>query len=126
MINCVSFGYQHPLKTAYKKGLLPTVKFDIYGNYLNKDNVSLEHIVPHSLGGRTVLDNLLLADKRANHRRGAKPLFMYTTQDMIDVYLWQFRGLKNKYINGDHYINVVRNKLKGVLYEYFQKNNTRK
>lgn len=107
----VSFGYTHPLKTAYKRGLLPTVKFDVYGNKLTQENVSLEHIIPHSQGGETVLDNLLLADKNANRIRGIKPLGLFVTKDMVDLYLWQFRGVTNYYINGDKYIGLIRNKL---------------
>lgn len=104
----ITFGYSHNLKTAFKKGLLPTVKFDVYGNYLNKDNVSLEHIIPHSLGGKTTLDNLLLVDKKANQKRGTRPLKLFVNKDMIDIYLWQFRGLKNTFVNGNQYIKLVK------------------
>lgn len=117
MIQPISFGYSHPLKTAYKKGLLPTVKFDVYGNRLTLENVSLEHIIPHSEGGTTTLDNLLLVDKKANRERGTKPIKLFMSKDMIDVYLCQFKGLKNRFINGNEYINKVKNTLLKELYK---------
>lgn len=104
-VQAVSFGsYQHDLKTAWRKGLLPTVKKGVYGNILTQDNLSLEHIVPHSLGGRTTTDNLFLADKFANSKRGTKPIMEVLTYEQLFDYLQQFVDVKNKYINGKDYI----------------------
>jgi len=61
----VSFGYSSPLKTLYKKGKLP-VKYDFYGSKLTNKNVTLEHLKPHSQGGKTNLKNLVLATKENN------------------------------------------------------------
>ena len=104
----LSFGYRHPLKTAWKKGLLPTVKVDIYGHVLTKKNVSLEHIIPVSKGGRTVIDNLALADVRANNARGTKPIAEVITYEQLITYLNQFRNVKNSYINGNDYIRRMK------------------
>ena len=58
-----SFGYSSPLKTIWKKGGLPTVKKGFYGDTLTKKNVSLEHLKARSKGGKTSLENLVLASK---------------------------------------------------------------
>lgn len=107
----IRFGYSHPLKTAYKKGLLPTVKYDAYGNLLTKENVSLEHIIPHSKGGKTVLSNLLLANKKTNNLRGVRPLYLYASKGMILFYLEQFKNIKNQYIDGNEYIKLIKETL---------------
>lgn len=118
----VSFGYNPPIKIAYKKGLLPSVKFDVYGNWLFPEKATAEHIIPVSLGGKTVEGNIVLADRDANNRRGNKPILMFTTKEAIDLYLWQFKGVVNEYINGNRYIREVRKTLKEVYDEYFSKN----
>jgi len=48
----VSFGYNSPLKTLFKKGKLPTVTKGFYGGTLTNKTVSLEHLIPHSQGGK--------------------------------------------------------------------------
>ena len=62
-ISNITFGYSHPIKTAYKKGLLPTVTKDLFGNELNLKNISIDHILPVSQGGKTRLDNITLMTK---------------------------------------------------------------
>lgn len=101
------FGYKSPLKTAWRKGLLPNVKYDIYGNKLTKKNITLEHIIPHSQGGKTKLDNLFLATKEANQKRGIRPIKEIITIENIIQYLNQFVGVKNFYIDGEQYIEGI-------------------
>ena len=122
----VSFGYNPPITIACKKGLLPTVKFDVYGNWLIKEEATAEHIIPVSLGGKTEEGNIVLANKDANNRRGNKPILMFTTKEAINLYLWQFRGIINEYINGNRYIIAVQKTMKGLYDEYFSKNYPRK
>lgn len=100
-------GYNHPLKKAFKKGLLPNVRNGIYGNPINKNNVSLEHGQPVSQGGLTELSNLFLAEKDANSKRGVKPIEDFLTREMLVKYLAQFVGVKNYLINGAKYINAI-------------------
>ena len=50
----VSFGYTSILKTHWKNGLMPTVTKGLYGDELTQENVSLEHIKPHSWSGSTI------------------------------------------------------------------------
>ena len=107
-VHAVSFkSYNSILKTAWKEGKLPTVTKGIYGNVLTADNLSLEHIVPHSLGGATRLDNLMLAEKTANARRGIKPLMQVITYEQLMEYLNQFIGIKIRRFNGDEYIRQI-------------------
>lgn len=102
----VSFGYSSPLKTLYKKGKLP-VKYGFYGDKLTKKNVSLEHLKPHSKGGKTTLDNLVLATKENNQLRGDGDLKDFIDRDNVIRYLLQFMGVKRRGFNGDEYIRGI-------------------
>lgn len=53
-----TFGYNHPLKSLYKSGQL-NLKYGFYGGKLTRKNVTLEHLKPHSKGGKTELNNYL-------------------------------------------------------------------
>ena len=107
-VQAVSFkSYNSILKTAWKQGKLPTVTKGIYGNILTPDNLSLEHIIPHSLGGATRLNNLMLAEKTANAKRGIKPLMEVISYEQLMDYLKQFIGIKIKRFNGDEYIREI-------------------
>ena len=107
-VNAVSFtGYNSPLKTAWKKGLLPTVKKGIYGKELTMKNISLEHIVPHSQGGKTSLDNLFLADAYENSKRGTKPIADFISYKQLHEYLDQFINVKVHDFNGNDYIRRI-------------------
>lgn len=111
----VSFGYSHPLKTAFKKGLMPTVRYDVWGNPLTNKNVSLDHIICKSKGGKSVLGNYLLADRRANTQRGCTPIENMVTCEQLRLYLKQFKNIKNKYIDGNEYIRAVRRTFKQII-----------
>jgi hypothetical protein len=111
-VQAVSFGsYQHDLKTAWRKGLLPAVTKGVYGNILTQDTLSLEHIEPHSIGGKTTTDNLFLANKFANSKRGTKPIMEVLTYEQLFDYLFQFVDVKNKYVNGKDYIVKIIKKI---------------
>lgn len=101
-------GYQHPLKTLFKKGQMPSVKFGLYGEPISPDNVSLEHLKPHSWGGKTEYANLALADKATNSARGSRPLADALSWEMLEAYLKQFNfRIKDKF-NGYEYQEKVR------------------
>lgn len=113
-VHAVSFkSYNSILKTAWKKGQLPTVTRGIYGNILTPENLSLEHIVPHSLGGATRLDNLMLAEAKANAKRGIRPLMEVISYEQLFDYLKQFIGVKLKKFNGNDYIIKVMKTIGG-------------
>ena len=119
----ISFGYSSPLKTLWKEGKLPTVEVGMYGGKLTKENISLEHIKPHSKGGRTQLSNLALTTMENNNKRGSDLLSSFFNKELFDKYLEQFKGLvvpymkknKEKVFNGDQYIELVTNTVNTIL-----------
>ena len=102
-----TFTYSNELKTLFKKGLLPTVKVDAAGNRLTRKNVTLDHIIPKSKGGRSVTGNYMLAEKKFNHDRGADPLNEWTDMDGLVKYLNQFIGVRVRGFIGNEYITEV-------------------
>lgn len=100
----VAFGYSHPLKTLFLKGKFPTVKYGLYGDLLTKDNVSLEHLLPRSKGGKSVLENYALASKRNNQLRGNDDISKYLTKENLEQYINQWVGIKLKNFDGNKYI----------------------
>ena len=103
----VSFGYNHPIKKAFDKGLLGKDFKGLYGVKLTKKNRTIEHIVPHSLGGGLNWGNVALADKVMNAIRGIKPIEDFITFEMWKDYLKQFIDIKNQYIDGMQYIKEI-------------------
>jgi hypothetical protein len=114
-IDNTTFKYHHPLKTAWLKGELPSVKKGIYGVELTKKNVSIEHIIPVSKGGKTILGNIFLADKKLNNARGVEPIEDYITPAMLKNYLKQFINLKTKTFDGNEYIREIKNSFEKML-----------
>lgn len=112
--NSPTFGYSNQLKTLYRKGKLP-VKYGFYGDRLTQKNVSLEHLLPHSKGGKTELSNLVLATKENNNNRGTEPIKNYITPKNLTRYLKQFIGIKLKDFNGNEYIAQILKTLEGLL-----------
>lgn len=119
--NNLAFQYSHPLKTAYRKGLLPKDLKGLYKVKLTQKNVSLEHGVPASLGGPTTYDNLFLADKVKNRERGTKPLLEVVTKEDIAEYLSQFIEVKNRFIDGIKYIKGICSRFDIDIREVFKR-----
>lgn len=116
MIYNISFcGYRNHLKTMFKKGRLPTVTKGLYGEPINYKNVSLEHLVPVSKGGKTELGNLALASCYMNSLRGNKDLKNVLTHQQAWDYIGEFINIKNKFIKG--YVKAIYKTFKelGVL-----------
>jgi len=104
----ITFTYSSPLKTAWKKGLLPTVTKGLSGTPLKKDTVSVDHIVPHSKGGKTTLSNLVLEDAVWNNKRGNTPIWDWITDEMLEDYCKQFQDVYNEFINGNNYVKLIK------------------
>ena len=104
--NSPTFGYSHQLKTLYRQGKLP-VKYGFYGDKLTQKNVSLEHLKPHSKGGKTELSNLVLASKQKNQARGNADIRNFANKETIIKYLSQFIDVKIKDFDGNKYINGI-------------------
>ena len=101
----VSFtGYKHILKTYFDRGLLPSVKHGLYGDLLTPKNRTLEHLIPHSKGGPTVLWNLALASAQKNNDRGCRPLKEVLSQEKLEQYALQFEKVDLKKLWGVRYI----------------------
>lgn len=116
-IDSVNFKYNHPLKTLWKQGKLPQVKIGLYNNKLTKKNVSLEHELPVSKGGKSILENYALASREANSERGNDDIKKFLTVDMIRNYLIQFVNLivkrdKEVVFDGNKYIQMQINNFK--------------
>lgn len=106
-VNNISFGYSHPIKKAFDKGLLGKDFKGLYGFKLTKKTRTIEHIKPHSMGGKTTWGNVALADKFMNSKRGTEPIENFVTFDMWKNYLKQFEKIKNDIIDGMRYIKSV-------------------
>ena len=116
-IDSITFKYNHPLKTLWKQGKLPQVKIGLYNNKLTKKNVSLEHELPVSKGGKSILENYALASREANSERGNDDIKKFLTVDMIHNYLIQFINLivkrdKEVVFDGNKYIQMQINNFK--------------
>ena len=98
------FQYQHNLKKAFDRGLMPEVKRGLLGHKLTKKNRSIEHIIPKCMGGTLANDNVALSDRKANMLRGNTPIEELVTKEMWIKYLKQFVNVKNKFIDGVEYI----------------------
>lgn len=101
-------GYQHPLKSLFKKGLMPSVVRGLYGEIINSANVSLEHLKPHSKGGATSLFNLALAERHKNSARGSHHLADFLSIEMLEQYLKQFNFRIKGLFDGFKYQKGVR------------------
>lgn len=107
----VAFGYKSPLKTLYIKGKLHINK-GFYGGTLTKENVTLEHLIPYSKGGKTSLDNLVLATKENNMKRSNLPIKDFINPLQVKEYLKQFLGVLTDDFSGDKYIKKIVTTLK--------------
>ena len=110
----ITFGYSNILKTQFLKGNLKTVKYGFYGDKLNKKNVSLEHLKPKSKGGKSELENFVLASKHKNQLRGNKDIKPFIDKETVLRYLLQFVGVKANNFIGDNYIKAVIKTLKNL------------
>lgn len=121
-VNSISFGYNHPIKKAFDKGLLGKDFKGLYGIKLTSKNRTIEHIIPHSLGGGLDWGNTALADKHMNSKRGVKPIEEFVTFQMWKDYLQQFIDIKNQFIDGMMYIKAIC-KARGFKLEEILKKN---
>lgn len=114
-ITPISFAYKSPLKTEWLKGNMPEVKYGLYGGLLTKDNITLEHIKPHSKGGKTTLKNLALAVDENNFKRGSAPLWKFLTKEMFEQYIEQFKNIFLPDFNGKEYAENLTKTVERLL-----------
>lgn len=105
-IDTIPFMHRSVIKTEWLKGNMPSVKHDIGGNLLTKENITNGHMLPLSKGGKTNLKNLTLETLNYNQMKGNKPFswffdvknFMRYCEEMSKVDLPNFKGID--YIKG--------------------------
>ena len=76
--------------------------------------MTLEHLLPHSYGGRTTLDNLVLATRENNQARSNKPLEEFMDWYNVNRYLKQFENLQIGNISGKDYIKMILNTISKI------------
>ena len=114
-INPVSFCYKSVLKTEWLKGNMPSVTHDMGGNLLTKDNVSNGHMLAHSKGGKTNLNNLMLETKIYNNTKGNKPFSWFFTEEGFKAYCKQFENIKLPNLDGMEYIKGITKNAERLL-----------
>ena len=87
---------------------MPSVKYGLYGDPIDKYNVSLEHLRAKSYGGETKLSNLALASAEKNSARGNQPLYKFLTWEMLENYLKQFNFKIINIFDGYKYQETIR------------------
>ena len=109
-----SFKSKSSLKTHFLKGDFGEIK-GLYGDLLTPQNVSHEHLLPKSLGGKTYQRNLALASKKMNNRRGNQPLHLFLTDEMVDSYCSQFKDVKAGDFDGNSYVRAIRRTIRKIF-----------
>lgn len=107
-INSTSFQHKWNVKTAWKKGKLPSVKYGFYGDELTTRNCTVEHLLPVSKGGKTKDYNLVLASAANNQARSNFDINEFAAKETANQYLNQFKGIRLKDFNGDSYIQKIK------------------
>ena len=109
----INFGYRNILKTEWLKGNIPELKHDFYdGSLLQRDTLTLEHLLPHSQGGKTTSSNLVLTNCQNNFRRGNKDIRDYINIDAARKYIEEARQIKLKGL--ENYANSIVSRLKSL------------
>ena len=108
-------GYKSKLKSLFKSGQLPTVKYGFYGDELTVDNCSVEHLEPHSKGGKTIEENLVLASKEKNRLRGNKQLKEFFDKKAAIKYFSQFVDVVVGDFHGNRYIKSALKTINKLL-----------
>ena len=87
-------GYNFKLKKLYREGKLPNDLVDLGGNKLTQKNLSGDHGIPRSKGGKTTDANMILATKNFNNLRGNRPLREVVTVDNLIKWVNQYIQLE--------------------------------
>lgn len=114
-IKPIAFQYKTVLRDEFLKGNLPTVKVDMGGFKLTKNNVTNGHMLPHSQGGKTILPNIMLESVEYNYMKQAQPFSNFFTKEGFQRYCEQFKGIKLPKFDGDRYIKDITNTAERLL-----------
>lgn len=102
--NQISFKYKWRVKKMFNDGQLPEVKVDIYGKPLKVGDGTVEHIIAHSKGGKSIESNYALAGKAVNNARSNRPIQEFTTFENMKMYYEQFIGIVKQTADGCKFI----------------------
>lgn len=113
-INSISFqGYNWRVKKLFDQGKLPTVKHDISGRKLTKDNRTVDHIIPKSKGGKVIDENVMLATAEFNSLRGNRDIKDFITAENFVKWANQYLDINIDGFNGTKYIKGIINTIWG-------------
>ena len=108
----LTFQSKSAIKTEFLNGNIP-LKKDITGHKLTKENVSNDHTIPKSKGGKSNLYNYNLMNNRINQSRGSKPLKYYIDLESLIEYIKVMLDVNTSKVNGIEYIKgFLRNLLR--------------
>lgn len=113
-VSLISFGNKSPLKTEFLNGNI-NIKKDITGADIDNGNVTLDHTVPKSKGGKSNIYNYSLMNREANIRRGNKSL-----RGMVDLrclldYIIAMLDVKTMNVDGVDYLRKWLRNLRKVI-----------
>lgn len=100
-------GYNFKLKKLFRQGKLPKDLVDLGGNKITQKNLSGDHGLARSKGGKTTDSNMILATKWFNSMRGNRPLKEVVT--MENLITWVNQYIKLKPIDGFDFVKYVQN-----------------
>jgi hypothetical protein len=86
-------GYNFKLKKMFRDGKLPKDLVDIGGNKITQKNLSGDHALAKSKGGKNTDDNMMLATKWFNNMRGNRPLKEVVTMENLIKWVNQYLKL---------------------------------
>ncbi|MBE7713699.1 MAG: HNH endonuclease [Cyanobacteria bacterium SIG26] len=104
----VSFGgYNFPLKKLFRQGKLPKDLIDIGGNKITQENLSGDHIIPKSKGGKCTKENMMIATKQFNNLRGNRDLKEVVTLENAIKWANKYFGIKVEGFDGTEHVKDV-------------------
>lgn len=113
-VSLISFGNKSPLKTEFLNGNIK-IKKDITGADINNGNVTLDHTVPKSKGGKSNIYNYSLMSRDVNIKRGNKSLKgMVDTRSLLD-YIIAMLDVKTMDVDGVDYLKKWLRNLRKVI-----------
>ena len=116
MVYAVCFGNKSILKTEFNRGNIP-LKRDITGHKLNSENLTVDHTIPKSRGGKSNLYNYSLMDYFINNKRGSKPIKDYIDLESLIEYIRVMLDVKTIDFDGVDYIRGWLRTLQRALKE---------
>ena len=102
-INPLTFQYNSILKDEFKRGAIKLTK-DITGKPINKKNVSLDHTIPKSKGGKSNIFNYSIMDRISNMQRSNKPIEKSIDLQSLIEYIIVMMDVKTEDFDGIKYL----------------------